>query len=92
MPSYNSLSTQTTALQTAISTLLAGTTNSQDLVYASTALNTLGTMYGTNDIIGATAANVSAAQTSINAAASSASASVTNSALNLATNFLFMGV
>jgi hypothetical protein len=67
MPSYDSLSTQITAVKDEISASLAASTyTAQDLVFVSKALETLGTLLGVNDIVAATANQV----TSINSAGS----------------------
>jgi hypothetical protein len=59
MPDYSSLSSQITALKTEITdSLAAGTYSAQDIVYVSKALETLGTLLGVNDIVAATAAQV----------------------------------
>jgi len=59
MPSYDSLSTQITAVKNEIdSSLAASNYSAQDLVFIAKALETLGAMLGVNDIVAATAANV----------------------------------
>lgn len=59
MPDYTSLSTQITAVKTEITDSLAASTyTAQDLIYVSKALETLGSLLGINDIVAATAANV----------------------------------
>lgn len=60
MPSYASLSTQITKLTDDMTTsLTGGTYTSQDYAYYANALSTLGTMLGVNDVVAATAAQVS---------------------------------
>lgn len=60
MPSYDSLSTQITAVKSEIdSSLAASNYSAQDLVFVAKALETLGSMLGVNDIVAATAAQVS---------------------------------
>jgi hypothetical protein len=67
MPDYSSLSTQITAVKSEIADSLAASVyTAQDLVYIASALDKLGSMLGVNDIVAATAAQVSA----INAGAS----------------------
>lgn len=59
MPSYDSLSTQIEAVKSEItSSLAASTYTAQDLIYVSKSLETLGTLLGVNDIVAATAAQV----------------------------------
>ncbi len=59
MPSYDSLSTQITAVKNEIdASLTASNYSAQDLVFVAKALETLGSMLGVNDIVAATAANV----------------------------------
>jgi hypothetical protein len=59
MPDYSSLSTQINAVKSEITDSLAASTYSaQDLIYVSKALETLGGLLGINDIVAATAANV----------------------------------
>ncbi len=59
MPSYDSLSTQIDAVKAEITTSLgASTYNAQDLVFIAKALETLGNLLGVNDIVAATAAQV----------------------------------
>lgn len=60
MPSYDSLSTQITAVKSEIdSSLAASNYSAQDLVFVAKALETLGSMLGVNDIVAATASSVS---------------------------------
>lgn len=60
MPSYDSLSTQITAVKNEIdSSLAASNYSAQDLVFVAKALETLGGMLGVNDVVAATAAQVS---------------------------------
>lgn len=60
MPSYDSLSTQITAVKNEIDASLAASNYSaQDLVFVAKALETLGSMLGVNDIVAATASSVS---------------------------------
>jgi hypothetical protein len=60
MPSYDSLSTQITAVKNEIdSSLAASNYSAQDLVFVAKALETLGSMLGVNDLVAATAAQVS---------------------------------
>ena len=69
MPDYSSLSSQIDAVKSEItSSLNASTYTAQDLIYISSALNTLGNMLGVNDVVAATAAKV---QEIIDASASS---------------------
>jgi hypothetical protein len=64
MPSYDSLSTQIDAVKAEItSSLGASTYTAQDLVFVSKALETLGTLLGVNDIVAASAAQVTAITT-----------------------------
>ena len=64
MPNYASLSTQITQLTTDMTTsLTGGTYTAQDYAYYANALNTLGTMLGVNDIVAATANQVSSITT-----------------------------
>jgi hypothetical protein len=64
MPSYDSLSAQITAVKSEITDSLAASTyTAQDLVYVSKALETLGTLLGVNDIVAATANQVSTIST-----------------------------
>ena len=60
MPSYDSLSTQIDAVKSEItSSLGASTYTAQDLVFVSKALETLGSLLGVNDIVAASAAQIS---------------------------------
>ena len=60
MPSYDSLSTQIDAVKAEItSSLGASTYTAQDLVFVSKALETLGSLLGVNDIVAASAAQIS---------------------------------
>lgn len=60
MPSYDSLNTQIDAVKSEITASLnASTYTAQDLVFVSKALETLGSLLGVNDIVAATAAQVS---------------------------------
>ncbi len=60
MPSYDSLSTQITAVKNEIdSSLAASNYSAQDLVFVAKALETLGSMLCVNDLVAATAAQVS---------------------------------
>ena len=85
MPDYSSLSTQITALKSEISDSLAASTYSaQDLVFVAKALETLGSLLGVNDIVAATAAQVSSitsagtsATTAISTAQSTATTAIT---------------
>lgn len=64
MPSYDSLSTQIDAVKAEItSSLNASTYTAQDLVFVSKALETLGSLLGVNDIVAATAAQVTSITT-----------------------------
>jgi hypothetical protein len=64
MPSYDSLSTQIDAVKAEItSSLGASTYTAQDLVFVSKALETLGSLLGVNDIVAASAAQVSSITT-----------------------------
>jgi hypothetical protein len=64
MPSYDSLSAQITAVKAEITDSLAASTyTAQDLVFVAKALETLGTLLGVNDIVAATAAEVSSVST-----------------------------
>jgi hypothetical protein len=59
MPDYSSLSTQIDGVKSEITASLAASTyTAQDLIYVSKSLETLGTLLGVNDIVAATAANV----------------------------------
>jgi len=59
MPDYSSLSTQINGVKDEITASLAASTyTAQDLIYVSKSLETLGTLLGVNDIVAATAANV----------------------------------
>lgn len=59
MPSYDTLSTQITAVKNEIdSSLSTSNYSAQDLVFVVKALETLGSMLGVNDIVAATAAQV----------------------------------
>lgn len=86
MPDYSSLSTQITALKSEISDSLAASTYSaQDLVFVAKALETLGSLLGVNDVVAATAAQVSSitsagtsATTAISTAQSTATTAITN--------------
>lgn len=60
MPDYETLSGQITAVKNEIdSSLAASNYSAQDLVFVAKALETLGNMLGVNDIVAATAAQVS---------------------------------
>jgi hypothetical protein len=64
MPSYDSLSTQIDAVKAEItSSLAASTYTAQDLVFVSKSLETLGTLLGVNDIVAATAGQVTSITT-----------------------------
>lgn len=59
MPNYDSLATQVTAVKNEITASLAASNYAaQDLVFVAKALETLGSMLGVNDIVDATAAQV----------------------------------
>jgi len=98
MADYSSLGAQITALKSSINTLLAGTTNSQDLVFAATAMNTAGTMLGVNDIVAATNTGISSVQSAqttatnaITAQQATSVAAVASSSLSFVNYFLTMG-
>lgn len=86
MPSYDSLSTQIDAVKSEItSSLSAQTYTAQDLVFVSKALETLGALLGVNDIVAATAAQVTSVTTAggtqlaaVNAAGSTQITAVNN--------------
>lgn len=60
MPDYSSLSTQIEASKSELTSLFAsGQLTAQDMVFVASTLDKLGTMLGVNDIVAATAANVS---------------------------------
>jgi hypothetical protein len=64
MANYASLSSQITQLTTDMTTsLTGGTYSSQDYAYYANALQTLGTMLGVNDIVAATANQVTSITT-----------------------------
>ena len=64
MPDYTSLATEITAIKSEIAYSIGHTTYSaQDLVYLSSALNTLGGMLGVNDIVTATADKIAEVET-----------------------------
>jgi len=64
MPDYTSLATEITAIKTEIAASIGHTTYSaQDLVYLSSALDTLGGMLGVNDIVTATADKIADLET-----------------------------
>lgn len=84
MPDYASLSTQIDAVKSEITASLNSSTyTAQDLVFVASALDKLGTMLGVNDIVAATAANVTTINTtgtnnvtSVNTAKSAALADI----------------
>ena len=90
MPSYDSLSTQITAVKNEIDASLAASTyGAQDLVFIAKALETLGGMLGVNDIVAATAAQVTTINTTgstnvglVNTARDAAIANLTSANLN----------
>lgn len=90
MPSYDSLSTQITAVKNEINDSLAASTyGAQDLVFIAKALETLGNMLGVNDIVAATAAQVSTINSTgstnvglVNTAKDSAVATINSTVLN----------
>ena len=90
MPSYDSLSTQITAVKSEIDASLAASTyGAQDLVFIAKALETLGGMLGVNDIVAATAAQVTTINTtgstnvgSVNTARDAAIANINSANLN----------
>lgn len=64
MPDYSSLSTQIEAMKSEITASLnAGVYTAQDLIFLASALDKLGNMLGVNDIVAATAAQISAINT-----------------------------
>lgn len=59
MPDYASLNTQIEAAKSELTALFSsGQLTAQDLVFVASAIDKLGTMLGVNDIVAATAANV----------------------------------
>ena len=64
MPDYTSLATEIAAIKTEIGTSVAASVyTAQDLVYLSSALQTLGGMLGVNDIVAATADKIAEVNT-----------------------------
>jgi len=98
MPSYDSLSTQITAVKNEIdSSLAASNYSAQDLVFIAKALETLGSMLGVNDIVGATAASVttinSTGTTNVNLVNTARTAAVSDIESRIAFNpMLLIGV
>ncbi len=98
MPSYDSLSTQITAVKNEIdSSLAASNYSAQDLVFIAKALETLGSMLGVNDIVDATAASVttinSAGTTNVNLVNTARTAAVSDIESRIAFNpMLLIGV
>ena len=99
MPSYDSLSTQIDAVKSEItSSLGASTYTAQDLVFVSKALETLGSLLGVNDIVAASAAQISTITsagttqvTAVNSAGNAKIATISALAANIEINS-YMGV
>jgi Ca2+-binding RTX toxin-like protein len=98
MPNYDSLATQITEVKAEISSSLAASNYAaQDLVFVAKALETLGTMLGVNDIVAATAANVttinSTGTTNVNLVNTARTAAVSDIESRIAFNpMLLIGV
>ena len=77
MPSYDSLSTQITAIKSEMTTLLSsGQATAQDIVFLAAAIDKMGTMLGVNDIVAATAAGVSTVSSASNDIATARDAAI----------------
>lgn len=98
MPNYDTLSGQITAVKDEIdSSLAASNYSAQDLVFVAKALETLGNMLGVNDIVAATAAQVSTINstgtTNVNLVNTAGSAAVADIESKIAFNpMLLIGV
>lgn len=88
MADYSSLSTQITAAKTAINTVLSGTPTAQDLVFLSSALDKLGTMLGVNDLVAATAANVTTLNNTTTSGVSTLNSTLTSAIATINSTYL----